>query len=524
MTPEETKNYIEQRLRESGWGARIGGTTYEKVFRFTDGTEAGAKQVCYKLLALSSLLPDREVTDDLVDMALDGLTGVDDILKRSSRAAAAHQDGPGLDRDSIAQLAAVLDAKVATGELPKEIAPAPSKLATAKVSATPARAKPASGRPSPAKASAPPARSVPMGNGAAHSQATKASAGKNDTVFVSKTDRLVPEPRPTTRLAQPPRNSLLERLYQLSSTTTITLSATVLVVITLTMILYINHNAPDAPVVAQRDVGKVAPLPALPQRAGAAVMPEPTPVPLLDRREPAVAKDSVPSRTVVEATSRSAATSRTNSTSAAPTSTTSAKTASAPAAKPSPVADVAATGATPVPPAVVARTGTAASAPTVTSGAVAPTVVAKPTAQTAAAAPLTPTSVTPANRPKISREELTGLLRRFAYVYEAGDVTQFVNLFAENARTNDQSSRQGIRTDYEQFFRSTDLRQFNLGTVNWEVDENQAQGWGNFDVTVRRQGEQETQTYAGSLSFQVEKVDGRLRIVRLYHGQRRAGL
>lgn len=124
---------------------------------------------------------------------------------------------------------------------------------------------------------------------------------------------------------------------------------------------------------------------------------------------------------------------------------------------------------------------------------------------------------------RLSRDDLTTLLKRFAYVYEAGDIEQFMNLFAVNARTNDRSNRDGIRQDYETLFRTTDLRQFKLSHINWELDSNQAHGWGNFEVTVRRAGDQELHNYSGSLTLYVERIEGRPRIVRLYHGQRRAG-
>lgn len=126
----------------------------------------------------------------------------------------------------------------------------------------------------------------------------------------------------------------------------------------------------------------------------------------------------------------------------------------------------------------------------------------------------------PLNR--ISQAELQSFLTRFASVYEAGDLDQFMGLFADNARTNDRTSRQGIRLDYDSLFRTTDLRQMKLGEINWELNGSEAQGWGEFDVRVRRRGEQEPYRYTGSLTFVLQKADGRLRIARLYHGQRRA--
>lgn len=114
-------------------------------------------------------------------------------------------------------------------------------------------------------------------------------------------------------------------------------------------------------------------------------------------------------------------------------------------------------------------------------------------------------------------------MQRFASVYEAGDLEQFLSLFAEDARTNDRAGRDGIRKDYAALFGSTDLREMNLGELNWEVDGTQAYGWGEFDVIVRRQSDRQQFAYTGSLTFVVEKVDGQLRIVRLFHGQQRTG-
>ena len=123
---------------------------------------------------------------------------------------------------------------------------------------------------------------------------------------------------------------------------------------------------------------------------------------------------------------------------------------------------------------------------------------------------------------RISKDELSTFLRRFASIYEAGDLDQFVALFADNARTNDRVGRKGIRDDYEALFRATDVRQMKLGEISWELEGNQAYGWGDFDVNVRRVSDRDRYVYTGSMTFVIEKTDGRLRIVRLYHGQRRA--
>lgn len=137
---------------------------------------------------------------------------------------------------------------------------------------------------------------------------------------------------------------------------------------------------------------------------------------------------------------------------------------------------------------------------------------------------LAPVTIAPATSiGQISQTELAALLRRFIFVYEAGDINQFLNLFDQNVRTNDRSSKAGLREDYEGLFNTTDLRQMNIGNVTWELRDDKADGWGNFEVKTRKKGEAQAKAFTGSLTFHVVKNDGRLLIKQLYHGQRRAG-
>jgi CheY-like chemotaxis protein len=123
----------------------------------------------------------------------------------------------------------------------------------------------------------------------------------------------------------------------------------------------------------------------------------------------------------------------------------------------------------------------------------------------------------------VSQAELAALIKRFIFVYEAGDINQFLTLFDQNVRTNDRSTKEGLREDYEGLFNTTDLRQMTLGNVAWELRDNKADGWGNFEVKVRKKGEGQIKAFTGSLTFHVVKNDGRLVIKQLYHGQRRVG-
>lgn len=123
---------------------------------------------------------------------------------------------------------------------------------------------------------------------------------------------------------------------------------------------------------------------------------------------------------------------------------------------------------------------------------------------------------------KLTKAELAGLIKRFVFVYQAGDIQQFLSLFADNIRTNDRTTKAGLRQDYEELFRNTSMRQMVLGDISWDIKDRQAEGAANFEVRVRHVNEQDVKVYQGSLTFHVEKTGGRIRIIRMYHGQWKA--
>jgi hypothetical protein len=143
-------------------------------------------------------------------------------------------------------------------------------------------------------------------------------------------------------------------------------------------------------------------------------------------------------------------------------------------------------------------------------------------AEAKSVASVAPAAPAPAKSNNISQSELTNLIKRFEFVYEAGDIEQFLRIFDDDVRTNDRFSKDGLREDYEDLFKTTDMRRMVLSNVTWEMHDSRADGWGNFEVKVRKTGEQEVKEYKGSLTFYVEKINGQVRIKRLYHGQWRA--
>lgn len=652
MTSEETKHYIDQRLHELGLGLQLDDGGYEKIHRFTNGTESGLNQLCFKLVSLTSENGDHQVTTERVTKAIDELARIDEMMKRAGKSDV-RQANDDLERTSIDQLAAVLEANAAMASAAAEayVPPKPTARPGGRAGAkrvaerrpkilvvneaqttralivnalasdfdcietadaddawrrlvhqtdialviTDVRAHDRAqydliGR---IRSAAAPGHliGIPIIAMAmtedAHAKQRALVAGANDVIAMStsagelktrvtaryKASRVAPQygtpanktvaaERPPERkngaaqtvvprakpaaatlnpaslegVRRPFLNSadatqrppvrprpLLGWLYQVSSTTTVTLSATVLVVVLLAVIMYVNRM-PDSGSVASApaSTGKIAEAPRMPppetespsmsgasatEDASSSTTPKATapttPAPAQPPDATAGAgraADDARARLEQEATRERERTA--GVTTARPdVRTRQPQTESTPPA--------ARSRAEPIPEPAPAPT------PSSTPATASPETVARQ-AETDSAA------VKPAPE-RLTRDDLSTLLKRFTFVYEAGDIEQFMNLFAANARTNDRMNRDGIRQDYESLFRTTDLRQFKLSHINWEVDSNEAHGWGNFEVTVRRAGDQELHSYSGSLTLYVERIDGRPRIVRLYHGQRRAG-
>ena len=310
--------------------------------------------------------------------------------------------------------------------------------------------------------------------------------------------------------------SVIDRLAKLNPLTAITFGATGLIILIVVGIALVNRpqrgapqltaNAPEAETLASATAGAdkntdaaLQPAPKTTESTRSVVNTHSTTgtAPKAREQTPTRKNDTEPVK-VAAANNRTSGrieTSKEQATGQAPAKTTPTKTEGEQAASSVPVA--------------VAAVATAQS--------VSPEPTAKSNNTTVAAA----TPVAPVSN-VISQADLVGVIKRFEFVYEAGDIEQFLRLFDNNVRTNDRYSKDGLREDYEGLFKTTDMRNMVLGNMTWEARDNHADGWGNFEVRVRKVGEQEIKTYKGSLTFYVEKIDGRVRIKRLYHGQWRA--
>lgn len=151
----------------------------------------------------------------------------------------------------------------------------------------------------------------------------------------------------------------------------------------------------------------------------------------------------------------------------------------------------------------------------------APTNVETPPAVVSSVAP-------PASPTKPAEEEggltdrvLNKLVDEFVNRYETGELDPFMNLFAEDARTNNRVSKAGVRDDYAALFETTQSRLMRLRDVRWSRDKETAIGEGDFSLNILKKGERRPRSFEGSLTFQVYLVDGKPKIRGLYHAQRK---
>ena len=100
----------------------------------------------------------------------------------------------------------------------------------------------------------------------------------------------------------------------------------------------------------------------------------------------------------------------------------------------------------------------------------------------------------------------------FAISYRQGDLSQFMALFAPDARTNDTETIQNIRNDYGSLFANTEDRSIDITSMQWQRVGDVSRGEGNYVVKVRPRGKSENDVYRGKLWFTIRRYDGQLLI------------
>ncbi len=119
--------------------------------------------------------------------------------------------------------------------------------------------------------------------------------------------------------------------------------------------------------------------------------------------------------------------------------------------------------------------------------------------------------------PEIADKALANLIDHFSFMYELGELDEFMALFSQDALTNDDKGWDGIRNDYKSLFGSTFSRTIELENMRWEKTGEIAVGKGGFVVTVlRRQGE-EPRVFSGDIVLEVSQMERDLLIKGMYH-------
>jgi hypothetical protein len=93
----------------------------------------------------------------------------------------------------------------------------------------------------------------------------------------------------------------------------------------------------------------------------------------------------------------------------------------------------------------------------------------------------------------------------------------FLSLFDPQVRTESSNSIDAIRDDYADLFKKTAQRQILLGDISWDNAGRLAQGNGPFEVRISAGEGEPARSIKGSITFKIEKKDGGMAIIALYH-------
>ncbi len=117
----------------------------------------------------------------------------------------------------------------------------------------------------------------------------------------------------------------------------------------------------------------------------------------------------------------------------------------------------------------------------------------------------------------ISEDELSAVLDRFREAYVTGDMNELVQLFARDARSDEDGNREAIARSYQKLFNITDERRLALNDLRWRDVGDAVQGEGHFGVTVKEKGRDWESSYRGNISLRIQKRDGQVLITKLDH-------
>jgi len=117
----------------------------------------------------------------------------------------------------------------------------------------------------------------------------------------------------------------------------------------------------------------------------------------------------------------------------------------------------------------------------------------------------------------MTKGELDRVVKQFTKSYNAGDINRLMALFAENASTNDQQSKLGIKADYAELFNNTKTRKLMINDINWQLGKGRAEGAAEFVVTVQAKNGLEENSFRGHIKITAIKHSRGVYITRLLH-------
>jgi len=117
----------------------------------------------------------------------------------------------------------------------------------------------------------------------------------------------------------------------------------------------------------------------------------------------------------------------------------------------------------------------------------------------------------------LTKGELNNVLSQFARSYNKGDIHRLMALFDDNAVTNDQVNKNGIKAEYAELFSNTSVRNIKIKNIQWDLGKGKARGDAKFTVTVKPLGSTEIAQIEGKLEILAVKESRGVFIKSLLH-------
>ncbi len=136
---------------------------------------------------------------------------------------------------------------------------------------------------------------------------------------------------------------------------------------------------------------------------------------------------------------------------------------------------------------------------------------------TVATAPLPTTAGQASERSLPTASELQALVSRFLDAYQRGDIVKLMSLFADEAKSNDQPTKAGIRKDHVDLFTTTKVRKMTVNNFIWANEADRANGVGDFQVMVQPNNSDKFTTVQGKLRIIAKKTPSGVLITHLLH-------